>query len=164
MADIGILRSIKIGTNIRGNSSLICDVEIDDPYDIQTVDFLFEPGNFSIPEIGSEILIHEISPDQKVATAVDSGIIMAMLPNGEKKLFSTKSNEISALIHLKTTGEIVLNESPSTAMRFPEFESVWKSLVLRIQTIEASLKPPIGPYAPDPLADISKANSTKVFL
>lgn len=119
MNDIGIVRGVRIGKSFRSERDVVLlSVEIDDPRDIQTVEYLFPHGECGLPNEGDSVVITEISEEYKVATASNTGVVVSTLSNGEKSIFAVKDGAATSIITLLNSGEIVLNEGTDYAVQF----------------------------------------------
>lgn len=130
MSTIGIVEGSSIGKGFRSKKDVVLlTVKIDDPDDVQRIEYLFPSGECSIPEPGSQVLIHIVSEEYKVATAVNSGVVSVIDEAGEKAIYSYSSGDINAIITLLNNGTIVMNNGTNHAAQFEELKAGFDSLV-----------------------------------
>lgn len=130
MSTIGVVRGARVGEGYRsGKQVLILDCEIDDPEDVQSVEYLFPSGDSFIPPNGDTVLIHEVGNQLLVATAVNSGVVSTISEAGERSLFAYKDGTVTALIDLLHSGEIVLNRGDGFAIEFEKMKNAFDEIV-----------------------------------
>lgn len=128
MIDIGIVRKSSIGKGYRSEKdAILLDVEMSDPRDIQSVEYLFAQGNCAIPVVGDTVLIHEVWPEYKVATASNFGVVTA-IKEGERSVFAVKDGEVAAVIDFLSSGELVLNQGEDYAVMYGGLQSEFDEL------------------------------------
>ncbi len=160
MTEIAIVKNLSIGTGYtHGKNAVILDVEIDDPEDLQTVEY-FTPSGFStLPQIGDQVIIHQISPEFKVATATNSGINIPT-EQGESSIFSLEGTTVKASAKFKKNGEIVLNDNEGYAVEYESLAEKLNELYIHVEKIATAAGIPVL----TPLWDIESAKVEKVRL
>jgi hypothetical protein len=179
MAVLGVVQSFEIGKSYRQpeKNAVILSVVIDDPQDRQTVEWQSTQGDTSVPRVGDPVLIHSVSPEFRIATAVNCGVIVTTLKEGERAVYSVSNNNVSALVEWLQNGEIRLNSGTDYAVKynelkneFNEFQGKYNKLVGILdawtpvaQDGGAALKTLLEAGAPlDSSADISTCKVDKV--
>lgn len=104
-----------IGREIKKNrdgtkTSLLLQVEISSPDDIQTVELISQDGEDTNPVDNSRVVIIPIGQAYKIAVAINDGIAPdpTLLP-GEKKVYSSDGGVIKAFIQWLKTGALILS-------------------------------------------------------
>lgn len=129
MSDIGIVKSWKIGKGYRSKKEcVLLNVQIDDPRDIQSIEYLFPTGQNSIPVEGDTVIIHEISPEYKVATASNTGVVMALDNSGENAIFAVENGQVGAVVSFLYGGEVVINRGTDFAVAYGKLENEFNEL------------------------------------
>lgn len=111
MAMIGRVTGRQITTNRDGvKQSMMLQVEITDPEDIQTVELISQDGEDTNPPDGSKVVIVSVGSAYKIAIAINDGIApdVTLLP-GEKKIYSSDGGAIKAFIKWLKTGVMILS-------------------------------------------------------
>jgi len=130
MAGIGIVRGASLGVGYRGDSVVLLTVEMDDPSDIQTVEYLFGAGESFLPPLGSEVVVHTVSDEQKIAVGCDMNVVSVVgLNPGDRRLFAVSDGATAAMIDLLGTGELVLNGGEGFAVSFEKLKAGFDQLV-----------------------------------
>jgi hypothetical protein len=179
MSTIGTVKSSSIGKAFRTKlDAVILKVTIDDDRDVQTVQYLFASGENSIPVSGTTVLIHEISPEYKVATASNTGVVVT-LNEGEKAIYAIKDGVFASIIELLVNGEVVINKGSGYAVEFEaleiafnELKEDYNKLVSTITTTwvpvpndgGAALKAAVNADNPTSNADVGDAKVEKVRI
>lgn len=167
----GIITGYEIGRNKSGTKNVVLlQVRITDNDDIQTVELMNNPGDGSIPAIGSRVVIIQLGPAWKIGIA-ESDNIDSEIEDGEGHFYSQDSDEIKAWIKLLKSGIIELNGNTDFAVRFSTLESGFNQLksdfnsfLIHIHTggtILGNTGPPTPPAIPS-TADISGAKIDEV--
>ncbi len=101
-------KKIRDGTK----TSLLLQVEISTPDDIQTVELISLDGEDTNPVDDSRVVIFPIGQAYKIAVAVDDGIDPdpTQVP-GEKKIYSSDGGAIKAFIQWLKTGAMIISGS-----------------------------------------------------
>lgn len=92
---------------------VILQCEIEDPEDIQEVEFMFQPGQTLIPQKEDKILIIPISDSWLIGISSNDNIVPTGNP-GDRKFYSTykkdddSSTIMQAILSLLATGEITI--------------------------------------------------------
>ncbi len=104
-----------VGREIKKNrdgikTSLLLQVEISSPKDIQTVELISQDGEDTNPVDNSRVVIIPIGQAYKIAIAVNDGIAPdpTQVP-GEKKIYSSDGGAIKAFIQWLKTGAMILS-------------------------------------------------------
>jgi len=119
MALLGVVKGSRIGNSFRSTKQVvILSVVIDDPKDVQSVEFLGVNGDFSIPVTGSTVLIHTVIDEYKVATAVNTGVVIIGLGEGERSVFAVNGEAYGGIIDYLKNGEVVINNGVGFAVEF----------------------------------------------
>lgn len=111
MQQIGRVTGREIVANRDGTKqSLMLQVEITDPEDIQTVELISQDGEDTNPVDNSRVVIIPIGQAYKIAIAVDDGIEpdSTQVP-GEKKIYSSDGGVIKAFIQWLKTGAMIIS-------------------------------------------------------
>lgn len=120
----GTVKGFEVGKNRDGTKDVILlQVEISDPDDIQTVEYMTHAGDDTIPPNESRVTILEIGEAWKIAIASNDGIKSTMKA-GEKQLYSSADGIIKAFIKFLKDKNIEINGKNDNAVRFKELESV----------------------------------------
>ena len=154
MSDMGIVRAVSIGEGYRsGKQVVLIDVEIDDPRDVQSLEYLFPSGECSLPNEGDTVLIHEVSHEYKVATASNTGVLESSLSNGEKSLFAVKDGDIKAKLTFLNSGELVLNDGDDYAVQFTALKTGFDMLKTELNALVTIFNSHFHPVAalPNPI-------------
>ncbi len=133
--DIGIVTGTEIGPNKDSDEDvLLLQVTMLDENDVQTVELMTQSGEDSRPVIGSVVSIVQTGDADKIAIAVDDGIVPSV-DEGEKELYSlaqlipgTGNFIKKARIKWKTNGELEINGNQDFAVRFDELETAFNEL------------------------------------
>lgn len=134
MTRTGRITGRTITTNRDGsNPRVMLQVQMTNPDDIQTVEYVSLPGQDENPIDGSRVYIIEVGDQYKIAIAVDDGITPAMA-TGEKRLYSVSdAGIIQAFINILKTGIIEINGDADFAVRFDALQT--KLTALEVQLI-----------------------------
>lgn len=159
----GIVRGIEIKKNRDGNNkTLMLNCEISGPKDIQSVEYMANPYDNYIPEIGSTVIIIPLTKSWKIAIANYNGQDFdSTLNPGERKL-SAPGN---SYIQLNDDDTIELNGSADFAAAFNDLKAGFDQLVsdfnihVHVET-GASTAPPTTPST----ASIDAAKVDEVLL
>ena len=111
MQQIGRIVGREIKKNRDGTkTSLLLQVEISSPDDIQTVELISQDGEDTNPVDNSRVIIIPIGQAYKIAVAVDDGIEPdpTQVP-GEKKIYSSDGGVIKAFIQWLKTGAMIIS-------------------------------------------------------
>ena len=124
MVKTGKITGRTITTNRDGtNQRVMLQVQMTNPDDIQTVEYVSLPGQDENPIDGSRVFILEVGDSYKIAIAVDDGVTPAMA-TGEKRLYSVSdAGDIQAFINLLKTGIIEVNGDADFAVRFDALQT-----------------------------------------
>lgn len=122
------------GTNLR----VMLQVQMTNPDDIQTVEYVSLPGQDENPIDGSRVFILEVGDSYKIAIAVDDGVTPAMA-TGEKRLYSVSdAGVIQAFINILKSGIIEVNGDADFAVRFTALEAQMQIMVTAINATFAT--------------------------
>ena len=170
MIEIGTVTGYIIAKNRDGDSDvLLLQCEMSEDTDIQTVEYIQQPGEDGNPAMGSSVIIFDIGKSYRFAIACDDNIVPEMLP-GERKLYSVSGGEVSAFANFLSTGIIELNGNTESAVKFKSLDMSLQTMVVsinaelaKIATVLNSLVP--GSYTPTPITlDMSAAEVPEVVL
>lgn len=164
MVRTGIIRGREVRKNRDGQGDrLMLQVEISNPDDIQTVEYVSLPGQDENPIDGSKVYIIEVGPSYKIGIAVDDGIVPAMA-TGEKRMYSLDdAGVIQAFIKLLKSGIIEINGNADFAIRFNALDTALQGLVTAINATFATKADASG-AAGALILDISTAKVDEVKL
>jgi hypothetical protein len=168
---IGIIRGREIRKNRDGaGNRVMLQVEMSNPDDIQTVEYVSLPGQDENPINGSRVYIIEVGSSYKIGIAVDDGIAPGMA-TGEKRVYSLNdAGAIQAFINLLKTGIIEVNGNADFAVRFTDLETAFNQLKSDFNThthaYTPGSQPPSATAVPVPqtTADMSGAKVDEVKL
>lgn len=106
---IGRILSSEIQTNRDGTRRVrVLQVEVTDPDDIQTVEYMQQSGEDTGPLPGQRVLIDSVGEAYKISTASEDNIEPEVAP-GEKKIYSVSDDAIAAFIQLFVSGNIAVD-------------------------------------------------------
>ena len=130
MVRTGTITGRTITTNRDGqNDRVMLQVQMTNPDDIQTVEYVGLPGQDENPINGSRVYIIEVGDSYKIGIAVDDGIAPGM-DTGEKRLYSlSDAGAIQAFIKLLKTGIIEVNGNADFAVRFNALNTALQSML-----------------------------------
>lgn len=115
---IGTVTGFEIGPNRDGTKDVLkLQVQIADPDDIQTIEYMSSTGDDTIPPIGSIVTILSAGSAWKIAIASSDNISPSM-SEGERKIYSSDGGVIKAFINFLSTGILELNGNADFAVRF----------------------------------------------
>ena len=115
---IGTVTGFEIGKNRDASQDvLLLQVQISEPDDVQTVEYMSAAGDDSVPPIGSRVTILQAGSAWKIAIASQDSIVPSM-DEGERKIYSSKDGAIKAFINWLSTGILELNGNNDFAVRF----------------------------------------------
>ena len=139
MVRTGKITGRTITTNRDGsNLRVMLQVQMTNPDDIQTVEYVSLPGQDENPINGSRVYILEVGESYKIAIAVDDGVTPAMA-TGEKRLYSVSdAGDIQAYINLLKSGIIEVNGDADFAVRFDALQT-------KLTALEAQLLAHVHP-------------------
>ena len=139
MVKTGKITGRTITTNRDGtNQRVMLQVQMTNPDDIQTVEYVSLPGQDENPIDGSRVFILEVGDSYKIAIAVDDGVTPAMA-TGEKRLYSVSdAGAIQAFINLLKSGIIEINGDADFAVRFTALEAQMQLMVMAINAAFAT--------------------------
>ena len=139
MTRTGKITGRTITTNRDGtNQRVMLQVQMTNPDDIQTVEYVSLPGQDENPIDGSRVFILEVGESYKIAIAVDDGVTPAM-ETGEKRLYSVSdAGDIQAELKILKTGIIEINGDADFAVRFTALETQMQLLVTAINAAFAT--------------------------
>ena len=124
----GIITGYEIGKNQDGDKDVVLlQVRITDKDDIQMVELMNNPGDDSVPAIGSRVAILQIGSAWKIGVAV-SDYITPITQDGEKRIYSQDSGVVKAFITLLKSGIIEINGNTDFAVRFSVLETGFNQL------------------------------------
>jgi hypothetical protein len=170
-----MLTGIVTGQEIRKNRDSeinvrMLQVQISNPQDIQSVEYVPLAGDDNPPQNGDTVFILSFGQSYKCAIGVRDAIVASMSA-GERKLYSRDSNgDIAAFINLLAGGNVELNGNAFSAVRFAELQTAFDALKSVVNTHTHLYNPgPGSPIAtaagtPQSTADITPAESDTVKL
>ena len=135
MTRTGKITGRTITTNRDGtNQRVMLQVQMTNPDDIQTVEYVSLPGQDENPIDGSRVFILEVGDSYKIAFAVDDGVTPAMA-TGEKRLYSVSdAGVIQAFINILKSGIIEVNGDADFAVRFNALQAKLTALEAQLLT------------------------------
>lgn len=130
MARTGIIRGREVRKNRDGTSErLMLQVQMSNPNDIQTVEYVSLPGQDENPIDGSTVYVIDIGESYKIGIGVNDGITPAM-DTGEKRLYSLDAaGAIQAFIKMLKTGIIEVNGNGDFAIRFNALDTALQAML-----------------------------------
>ncbi len=167
MAGIGEVTGQEIRENRDGAADVrLLQVRMSNDSDIQTVQYMPMAGEDSPPQIGDMVVIIGIGSAFQVAIGVQDSVVPSM-PAGEKKVYSRDSSrDIAAFINYLSGGNLELNGSANTAVRFAALQTAFDALKADFNT-HLHTNPEggnVGPAVPQNTSDITGAESPTVKL
>ncbi len=135
---IGTVRGYNIATNRDSrNNVLLLQVEMSDPDDIQTVEYMSGAGDDTIPPVGSIVTILSVGRAWKIAIASNDNIAPTM-GEGEKKIYSSDGGVIKAFINFLLDGNLELNGNGNSAVTYSALNTALQGLVTAINAVLAT--------------------------
>ena len=164
MAAIGEVTGQEIRENRDGAADVrLLQVRMSNDSDIQTVQYMPMAGDDSPPQIGDTVVIIGIGTAFQVAIGLQDSVVPSM-PEGEKKIYSRDSGgSIAAFINLLADGNLELNGSADSAVRFAILDTQLQALVTAINAAFATKSDGSGTAGTLTL-DLSNAESPTVKL
>ncbi len=168
MIQIGTVQSVEFRKNKDGDANTVMlQVELSEPDDIQSVELFTQSGQEIIPENGDEVIIVSLTPSYRIAIAGNDQVIPSM-GNGERKIYSTNGGAISAFINFLNTGILELNGNSNFLVKFNELETAFNQLKSDFDThVHSGVTTGPGtsaiPVSPS-TADIGPAKSTDILI
>ena len=148
--EFGIVTRVTIQKNKDGKNLVrMLQCVLSDPLDVQSIEWLSQPGDDSPPAIASAVAIIQISESYKVAVSVDDRVLPTMSP-GEKHLYSFNGIAVKAFIKFLNSGVLELNGDTDFAVRFSVLETAFNQL-------KASYNAHTHVYAPGPGSPVPTA-------
>lgn len=134
MVKTGTITGREVRKNRDGTGNrLMLQVEMSNPDDIQTVEYVSLPGQDENPINGSRVYVFEVGPSYKIGIAVNDGIEPGM-NTGEKRMYALNdAGAIQSFINLLKTGIIEINGNGDFAVRFQALQD--KLTLLEAQLI-----------------------------
>lgn len=125
----GIITGYEIGKNQNGSKDVVLlQVRITDKDDIQTAELMNNPGDDSIPAVGSRVMILQAGSSWKIAIAASDDITPGV-DAGEKKIYSQENDTIKAFIFLLKSGIIHINGDNDFAVRFTALDTALQAFL-----------------------------------
>ena len=125
---MGIVTGYEIKPNKDGNlDKILLLVKILTDNDIQTVEYMRDIGDQTIPVNGTRVLIIGIGKTWKIAIRSDDGIPPTMSV-GEKKIYSVANNDVSAFVNFRNDGTVEINGSANYAVRYQALQDAFDQL------------------------------------
>lgn len=119
----GIVKGRQIAKNRDGGRDvLLLQVELSDPYDVQTVEFMQGAGDQYSPDNGSKVLVISNGAAYKIAIAVDD-LTLVGIEIGERAIRAVLGGAVKSSVLCKVDGNLVFNEGADFAVRFSALES-----------------------------------------
>lgn len=160
---IGTVRGYNIGKNRDGTGNvLLLQVEMSDPDDIQTVEYMSGAGDDTIPPVGSLVTILSVGRAWKIAIASNDNISPGM-SEGERKIYSSDGGVIQAYINFLSTGVLELNGNGNSAVTYSALNTALQTLVTAINAVLATKLDGVGAVGVLSL-DISASEENSVRL
>jgi phage gp45-like len=106
MALIGEIKGRDIGPNRDGDHDvLLLDVELTEPDDVQTVEWMAHTGDDINPPDGSKVVVVSLGDAWQVAISADDLIAPTVEP-GERELYSSQGGTRKATVRLHRDGKV----------------------------------------------------------
>ncbi len=135
---IGAVTGFEIGPNRDGTKDVLkLQVQIADPDDIQTVEYMSSAGDDTIPPVGSIVTILSAGSAWKIAIASQDNIAPSM-SEGERKIYSSSGGSIQAFINFLNGGNLELNGNGNSAVTFAALNTALQILVTAINATFAT--------------------------
>jgi len=120
----GTVKGFEVGKNRDGKKDVILlQVEMFDPDNLETVEYMTHAGDDTIPPNGSRVTVLSVGDAWKIGIASNDGIKSTM-DKGEKQLYSSANGIIKAFIKFLKDKNIEINGKNDNAVRFKELETV----------------------------------------
>lgn len=163
----GIVKGRQVAKNRDSDRDvLLLQVELSDPDDVQTVEFMQGAGDQYSPENGSKVLVISNGAAYKIAIAVDD-LTLITIEVGERAIRAVSGGVAKSSVLCKVDGNLVFNEGTDFAVQFTALKLVIDGLVaaLNSHTHTTTLptvptSPPITPF----VVDLTPAKVDKVRL
>lgn len=170
MIQIGTVTGRQIAKNKDGdNDVLLLQCTLSSNEDVQTIEYVGQPGEDVNPLNGTAVMIIPISESYKIAIAADDGIVPSM-SEGEKKIYSISGGTIAAFINFLESGVLELNGNSDFAVRFNALNTNIQSIITQINANLTLIATEIGglggSYTPVPVVEDltpSKVNEVKII-
>jgi hypothetical protein len=126
----GIVRGREVKANRDGTTQrLLLQVQISNPDDIQTVEYVPLPGQDENPINNTKVFILEVGPGYKIAIGADDGVTPTA-EVGDKFLYSVDSaGAIQAILKLLSSGIIEVNGNDDFAIRFTALDTALQTML-----------------------------------
>ena len=130
MVKTGTITGREVTTNRDGTTQrLMLQVQMSNPDDIQTVEYVPLPGTDANPINGAKVFILEVGPGYLIAIGADDGVTPSAA-TGEKFLYSVDSDGVvQALLKLLKSGIIEVNGNTDFAIRFNALDTALQSML-----------------------------------
>lgn len=130
MVRTGIVKGREVGINRDGTTQrLLLQVQMSNPDDMQTVEYVPLPGQDENPINDSKVYILEVGPGYKIAIGADDGVTPTAAA-GEKYLYSVDSaGAIQAILKLLSSGIIEVNGNADFAVRFDALDTALQNML-----------------------------------
>lgn len=163
MADIGIIVGVSVGAGYRhGKQVILVDCMIDDPADVQTIEYLFPSGVQSVPQVGESVLIHDVSSEYRVASSTNTGVIVVS-EAGESAIFAVDGSTVKGSVKALKNGEIVVNDGTGYGTEWGVLNSEWAKLITWVSSISTAVIGLRGAVVvPAPLPSVTGAKVAKL--
>lgn len=127
---IGIVTGSQLNKNKDGDSLvLLLQVQLTDPDDIQSIEFMRGSNIETKPPKDSAIYIVEAGKAYKIAVAVDDGVLPdPTLLEGEIEHYSSVSGNRIGKHRIKVDGSHVFNDGVDFAIKYTEMEKAFNQL------------------------------------
>lgn len=135
MARTGTVTGRTVAKNKDGqNQRLMLQVQMSDPDDIQTVEYVPLPGMDSNPINGSKVFILAVGPGYLIALGADDGVDPTS-DTGENFQYSVDdSGAVQSVLKLLKSGIIEVNGNADFAVRFDALDTALQSLVTAVNS------------------------------
>lgn len=166
MSEIGNLINQLIEKNRDGDQLVrMLKLQITDPDDVQSVEYMQGPGEDSNPPLDSQVLTLSLGEAWQLAIALNDGVEPdPSLLKGEKKVYASDSGVIKSFITLLKSGVIKINGDADFAVRYNALNTALQAFITdlnaKLFTAFATV-----PYSwPGTSVDISGSKVDKVKL
>ena len=133
MVRTGTVTGREIRKNRDGDKPrLMLQVRLSAPDDIQTIEYVPQPGQDENPIDGTKVFIIQVSESYKIAVGADDGVEPAAA-TGEKWLHSLNDDgDVQARLKLLKSGIIEVNGNADNAIRFAALDTAFQTLVTAV--------------------------------
>jgi len=163
--DPGQITKSEIAESADGAQAHILQANLTEGRDTRLIELLLPPGEDSVPETGSTLLVFDLG-GRRFGLLLNDGVVPEAV-EGEKLLYSSLGTSKAAALNMRTNGDIEINGDADNAVRFAPLQAALNTLAGFINTqlglIAAEIVALGGSYAPPTLTiDITAAQVVEV--